>query len=87
MNFLNREKFYTPTYENPLVDAMEKQCPDLKKNKKSKFDPPTITKRLSGEEILNILCNGACEILKEEESSGKLKIVFQLHHHVLTVKN
>ena len=56
---------------------MEKQCPDLKKNKKSKFDPPTITKRLSGEEILNILCNGACEILKEEPS-GKSITVFHL---------
>ena len=67
----SREKFYAPTYDNPLVDAVEKQCPEIKSEKKSKYDPPTIRKRLSGEDILNILCNGACEILKEETSNGE----------------
>ena len=71
ISFDSREKFYAPTYDNPLVDAVEKQCPEIKSNKKYKFDPPTIRKRLSGEDILNILCDGACDILKEDELSGK----------------
>ena len=70
-SIFSREKFYAPTYDNPLVDAVEKQCPEIKSKKKSKYDPPTIRKRLGGEDILNVLCNGACEILQEETPNGE----------------
>ena len=58
VNFHFSEKFYaTNIYdENPILDAVVKQCPTLKEEIHSPYG-----KRLSGNEILNIICDGQCE--------------------------
>ena len=58
MNFYFSDKLYaTNIYdENPILDAVIQQCPTLKEEIHSPY-----AKRLSGNEILNIICDGQCE--------------------------
>ena len=61
------EKLYATSFgdENPIADAVIKQCPHLSEEitKTEGYE-----KRLSGNEILNILCEGQCE---EQKNYGK----------------
>ena len=61
------EKLYATSFgdENPIADAVIKQCPHLSEEI-SKTEG--VEKRLSGNEILNILCEGQCE---EQKNYGK----------------
>ena len=61
-----REKLYAETSENPLVDAIKRQCPKLAFNL-GQGD----TQLLNGEEILHILCEEKCERLQESKPLGK----------------
>ena len=45
---------------------MAKQCPEIGKGQKTPYE-----KRLSGDEILNILCEQNCERLKLETDQGR----------------
>ena len=45
---------------------MAKQCPDIGKGQKTPYE-----KRLSGDEIMNILCENNCERLKFETDHGR----------------
>ena len=56
--FYFSEKLYaTNIYdENPILDAVVKQCPALKEEIHSPYE-----NRLSGNEILDIICDGQCE--------------------------
>ena len=54
--------------QNPIADAVIKQCPDLSEQ----FDNDINDKnRLSGEDILRILCEQQCE---EQIKSGMLSV-------------
>ena len=54
--------------QNPIADAVIKQCPDLS----DQFDYDiNDTNRLSGEDILRILCEQQCE---EQIKSGMLSV-------------
>ena len=61
------EKLYATNFgdENPIADAVIKQCPHLSEEISK---PDGSGKRLSGNEILNILCEGQCE---EQKNDGK----------------
>ena len=61
------EKLYATSFgdENPIADAVIKQCPHLSEEI-SKTEG--VEKRLSGNEIFNILCEGQCE---EQKNYGK----------------
>ena len=50
--------------QNPIADAVIKQCPDLSDQFDNDFND---TNRLSGEDILRILCEQQCE---EQIKSG-----------------
>ena len=67
VDFYFSEKLYaTNIYdENPILDAVIKQCPALKEEIHSPFG-----KRLSGNEILDIICDGQCE---EPKSYGTVR--------------
>ena len=56
--FYSSEKLYaTNIYdENPILDAVIKQCPTLKEEIHNPYG-----KLLSGNEILDIICDGRCE--------------------------
>ena len=54
--------------QNPIADAVIKQCPDLSDQFDNDFND---TNRLSGEEILRILCEQQCE---EQIKSGMLSV-------------
>ena len=58
VNFHFSEKLYaTNIYdENPILDTVVKQCPTLKEEIHSPYG-----KLLSGNEILDIICDGQCE--------------------------
>ena len=60
-----REKFYASIYYNPLVNAVAKQCPEIAKNQRTPYE-----KRLTGDEIINVLCNKNCERLVVETDHG-----------------
>ena len=51
--------------QNPIADAVIKQCPDLSDQFDNNFND---TNRLSGEDILRILCEQQCE---EQMDSGR----------------
>ena len=53
-----REKLYATTFEenNPIADAVTTQCPHLAKQLHNPYE-----RRLGGDEILKILCEGQCE--------------------------
>ena len=60
-----REKLYATklkTEYNPIADAVINQCPNLSDQI---YDP--LARRLSGSDILRILCDEQCE---EEKKSG-----------------
>ena len=57
---------YSLSYDNPLVNAIARQCPKIAEEQKN----PT-AKRLSGDEILNILCEENCERLDKENGECK----------------
>ena len=61
------EKLYATNFgdENPIADAVIKQCPHLSQEISK---PDGYGNRLSGNEILNILCEGQCE---EQKNYGK----------------
>ena len=61
------EKLYATSFgdENPIADAVIQQCPHLSEEISK---PDGYGKRLSGNEILNILCEGQCE---EQKNYGK----------------
>ena len=61
------EKLYATSFgdENPIADAVIKQCPHLSEEISN---TEGVEKRLSGNEILNILCEGQCE---EQKNYGK----------------
>ena len=64
-----REKFYADTFENPIQNAVFKQCPDLYNELN---DPYAI--QLSGVEILNMLCEKNCTRFPTIETHQKGKI-------------
>ena len=47
---------------------MAKQCPEIGKGQKTPYE-----KRLSGDEILNILCENNCERLTLETDHGRYR--------------
>ena len=65
--YIFREKLYATQgrtdVENPIVDAVIKQCPNLAE----RISDPTAA-RLSGDDIIRILCEEQCEEMKK---SGK----------------
>ena len=50
------------SYENPIVDEVSKQCSEIADERRNPY-----AKRLTGEEILNIICEANCTRLKEEK--------------------
>ena len=62
------EKLYATSFgdENPIADAVIQQCPHLSEEISK---PDGYGNRLSGNEILNILCEGQCE---EQKNYGKV---------------
>ena len=69
--FIFRDKLYATQgrtdVENPIVDAVIKQCPNLV----DRISDPTAA-RLSGDDIIRILCEEQCEEMKK---SGKNIII------------
>ena len=61
------EKLYATSFgdENPIADAVIQQCPHLSEEISK---PDGYGKRLSGNEILSILCEGQCA---EQKNYGK----------------
>ena len=58
-----REKFHAEGYENPIRDAVVRRC----------FSEILYGSRVTGDEILNILCNKNCTRLPNPD--GKIKLV------------
>ncbi len=54
------------SYYNPIVNAVAKQCPKIAQGRNNHY-----SKELSGDELLNILCEGKCERLEKENDHGK----------------
>lgn len=55
--WLEKKYYATTGYDkNPIADAVAKQCPKIAEEQKSGY-----AKRLSGDEILNIICEETCE--------------------------
>ena len=48
------------SYENPIVDEVSKQCPEIADERRNPY-----AKRLTGKELLNIICEANCTRLKE----------------------
>ena len=61
-----REKYYATNYYNPILNAVEKTCPEIAQERNN----PN-SKRLRGDELLHILCEGKCERLYKEKDHGK----------------
>ena len=66
LDFLYREKFYANSYENPIVEKVTEQCPYLVKSLHEPYAKP-----LTGDEILNILCEEDCTRSAEEKHHKK----------------
>ena len=69
-----REKLYATklkTEYNPIADAVINQCPNLSDQI---YDP--LASRLSGSDILRILCDEQCE---EEKKSGRNDTIIAQH--------
>jgi hypothetical protein len=54
------------SYENPIVDEVSKQCPEIADERSNPY-----AKRLTGEEILNIICEANCTRLQEMKDHDK----------------
>ena len=66
-DLLNREKLEAKSYENPIRDAVLKQCPEVAEGL---FTP--YGSNLSGDEILSILCEATCP--RSTNHGGKLTL-------------
>jgi hypothetical protein len=67
-SFHQREKYYATSYRNPIADAVAKQCPKIAEEQTSPY-----AKRLSGDELLNVLCEDSCEKLDKVKHNGRHK--------------
>ena len=52
-------------YENPIVEAVGKQCPDIADEQRNPY-----AKRLTGDEILNIICEKNCTRIQDVKHPG-----------------
>lgn len=50
-----KEKLYAETYDNPIRDAVHKQCPEIAYELSNPY-----ASKLTGDEILNVLCEENC---------------------------
>ena len=61
-----REKLYEISFKNPIKDGILRKCPQMADELEDPY-----AKRLSGSEILNILCEEKCDRLQDIKPKGK----------------
>ena len=61
-----REKLYEISFKNPIKDGILRKCPQMADELEDPY-----AKRLSGGEILNILCEEKCDRLQDIKPKGK----------------
>ena len=69
MIFFIREKFQAHSYDNPIKDAVLKECPEVSHELNDHYGS-----KLSGDKILNILCNDRCA-RPTNPDGGKMKFL------------